>query len=97
MVQNYEKFLPIGSVVLLKNGKKRLMITGFCVSPEEDKEKVYDYSGCLYPEGIITTDQTGLFNHDQIEKIFAIGYSDNEEKDFKKKLNDLLEVKNGHQ
>lgn len=97
MVQNYEKFLPIGSVVLLKNGKKRLMITGFCVSPEEDKEKVYDYSGCLYPEGIITTDQTGLFNHDQIEKIFAIGYSDNEEKDFKKKLNDLLEVKNGRQ
>jgi len=26
----YGKFLPIGTVIMLKNGKKRLMITGFC-------------------------------------------------------------------
>ncbi|MBR6133342.1 MAG: DUF4176 domain-containing protein, partial [Bacilli bacterium] len=25
-----ERFLPIGTVVLLKGGKKRAMITGFC-------------------------------------------------------------------
>lgn len=43
-------FLPVGTVVLLKNGKKRVMITGFCVQPQ-GKDEAYDYSGCLYPEG----------------------------------------------
>ena len=50
------RFLPIGSVVRLKKGKKRLMITGFL--PIEHNEKgeknVWDYSACLYPEGVIT-------------------------------------------
>ena len=32
-----EKFLPIGSVVKLKDGQKRLMITGFL--PIEQNEK----------------------------------------------------------
>ena len=39
-----EKYLPIGTVVLLKEGKKRVMITGFCIKPEEDKNKMFDYS-----------------------------------------------------
>ena len=55
-----EKYLPIGSVVLLKNATKRLMVTGFLVSSKEFPEKVFDYSGCLYPEGIITSEQTAL-------------------------------------
>lgn len=90
MNQKYEKYLPIGSVVLLNEGTKRLMITGFCVVPNDDKSKVYDYSGCLYPEGVISSDQIALFNHDQIKSIYAIGYSDDEEKSFKQKLNSAL-------
>jgi len=85
-----EKFLPIGSIVLLKGASKRLMITGFCVTPTNENNKMYDYSGCLYPEGIISNEQTALFNHDQIEQIFALGYSDEEETKFKTKLNELL-------
>lgn len=81
-----EKYLPIGSVVLLKNATKRLMVTGFLVSSKEFPEKVFDYSGCLYPEGIITSEQTALFDHEQIEKIYATGFSDSEEKSFKAKL-----------
>lgn len=81
-----EKYLPIGSVVLLKNATKRLMVTGFLVSSKEFPEKVFDYSGCLYPEGIITSEQTALFDHEQIEKIYATGFSDPEEKSFKAKL-----------
>ena len=81
-----EKYLPIGSVVLLKNATKRLMVTGFLVSSKEFPEKVFDYSGCLYPEGIITSEQTALFDHEQIEKIYATGFSDLEEKSFKAKL-----------
>lgn len=96
MNQKYEKYLPIGSVVLLENGTKRLMITGFCVVPNDDKTKVYDYSGCLYPEGVISSEQIALFNHDQIKTIYAIGYSDDEEKQFKEKLFDALNDKQGN-
>ncbi len=86
-----EKFLPLGTVVMLKGASKRLMITGFCTMAAEEAEGVmYDYSGCMYPEGIISSDQTALFNHDQIDKIYHLGLVDQEEKDFKIKLNQLL-------
>ena len=86
-----EKFLPLGTVVMLKGASKRLMITGFCTMASEEAEGVmYDYSGCMYPEGVISSDQTALFNHDQIEKIYHMGLVDQEEKDFKIKLNQLL-------
>ena len=87
---NYEKYLPIGTVVMLKGGKKRAMITGFCSIADEDKSKIYDYSGCLYPEGVISSNQTLLFNHEQIDKIYHLGLADDEEKEFKAKLNELM-------
>ena len=34
------KYLPIGTVVMLKGGTKRVMITGFCSIEENTKEKV---------------------------------------------------------
>lgn len=92
-IEKREKYLPVGSVVLLKNGKKRVMVTGFCIVPEEDKTKVFDYTGCLFPEGVINSKQSLMFNHDQIEKIYFIGLEDEEEKQFKQKLNEAL--KNG--
>jgi len=42
MEQNTNKFLPIGTIVLLKDATKRLMITGFCVVPNEDKNKIFE-------------------------------------------------------
>lgn len=86
MNNNLGKFLPIGTVVLLKGAKKRLMITGFCSFDEGKKDKAYDYTGCLYPEGIITSRQMALFNHSQIEKVYHLGLRDEEEKQFKQKL-----------
>lgn len=90
-MNNVEKFLPLGTVVMLKGASKRLMITGFCTMAAEDANSVmYDYVGCIYPEGMISSDQNALFNHDQIEKIYYIGLVDQEEKEFKIKLNQLL-------
>lgn len=86
MNNNLGKFLPIGTVVLLKGAKKRLMITGFCSFDEGKKDKAYDYTGCLYPEGIISSKQMALFNHSQIEKVYHLGLRDEEEKQFKQKL-----------
>lgn len=85
-----EKFLPIGTVVMLKGGKKRLMITGFCMIDKKNSAKMFDYSGCLYPEGVVSTDQTALFDHEQIEKIYFVGYSDQEENTFKTQLKTAL-------
>ena len=85
-----EKYLPIGTVVLLKGGKKRAMITGFCSVAQENQEKIYDYSGCVYPEGYLSSNQVCLFDHDQIDKIFFLGYEDDEEKAFKEKLNTIV-------
>ena len=92
MNNNLGKFLPIGTVVLLKGGKKRLMITGFCSFDEEKKDKAYDYTGSLYPEGIISSKQMALFNHNQIEKVFYLGLRDEEEQKFKQKL--VVELNN---
>lgn len=85
-----KKFLPIGSVVRLKNGTKKVMVTGFCMVAKDDNDKMYDYVGCLYPVGMIASDKNLVFNHDQIEEIFFLGYTNIEEQDFKEKLNKEL-------
>ena len=75
-----KEFLPIGSVCLLKDAKKKVMITGFCVKGNETGDRVFDYLACVYPEGVISSDQNLLFDHEDIGQIIAIGYSDEEEK-----------------
>ena len=89
----YEKFLPIGTVVLLKNATKKVMITGFYVKAE-GHEEVFDYTGCIYPEGVISSTQNCVFNHEQIDKIYHIGLIDEEEKKFKEVLKKAIEKEN---
>ncbi len=87
-----EKYLPIGTVVMLNGGTKRVMITGFCAmdASENAEPEVYDYSGCMYPEGFLSSDQVCLFNHDQIETVYHLGLQDDEEeKEFKAQLKEL--------
>ena len=86
-----EKYLPIGTVVMLHNATKRLMITGFCAMTDENKNKMFDYTGILYPEGVLNSEQTILFDHDQIDKVFFIGFVDEEEKGFKALLKEFVE------
>ena len=86
-----ERYLPVGTVVMLKGGSKRVMIAGFCAMSDESGEKIYDYSGCLYPEGFISSTQTCLFDHEQIERVDFIGFIDEEEVAFKKKLKVLVD------
>lgn len=47
-----KKHLPIGSVVLLRNGNKRVMICGR-IQAKAGSDTIFDYSACYYPEGII--------------------------------------------
>jgi len=82
--------LPIGTVVMLNNGEKRLMIFGVIqINPADGKQ--YDYLACLYPEGFIGPQHTYLFNHEDIESIDAEGFTDEEHKTFRSQLADLLQ------
>lgn len=87
----FERTLPIGSVVLLKGAGKRLMIIGYCKYKAGDEETVYDYAGCLYPEGFMSPESTALFNHEQIDKIFALGYQNQKRFEFEPKLKEAIE------
>ena len=90
-----EKYLPLGTVVILKGATKRVMITGFASTSQETGDTIFDYSGCMYPEGFFDYNQVCVFNHDQIEKIYFMGYSDEEEVEFKKQLvNELDKLNN---
>ena len=61
--------LPIGSVVLLKGGEKRIMICGR-IQTRAGEDIIYDYSACYYPEGIVDPKQMFFFNNDAIDKVF---------------------------
>ncbi len=83
-----KKYLPIGSVVLLKDSKKRIMIVGVR-QKQVDSDKVWDYSACLYPEGILDPERLYLFDAEQIERLYFVGFQDGEGLSFQEKLNHL--------
>ena len=89
-----EKYLPLGSVVLLDGGEKEIMIYGRRQTHAETQIE-YDYVACLHPEGNISNEFTYLFNHDKIDKILFVGCSNNAEKEFVKLL--LKESSNNNQ
>ena len=87
-----DNLLPIGTVVLLKGGSKKLMITGYS-SKDPDSGKVYDYNSCIFPEGIME-EVYSLFNHNQIEEIFYEGLKNDESTEYVNKVESLLTTKN---
>lgn len=93
----YKDMLPLGSVVLLKGGNKRVMICGRVLT-RAGEDKIYDYCACYFPEGIIGSKNMVFFDNEAIERIFFMGFTDIEEQNFSERvLAQLgeLEVKNG--
>ena len=80
-----EDLLPIGSVVFLSGGSKRLMIYGR-FQQQIETEVVWDYIAVPYPEGNISEEHRYLFNHDRIEKVVARGFDGEEEARYKRLL-----------
>ena len=85
------KELPIGTVVLLKGGLKKVMITGYSSVSREESDKVYDYNGCIFPEGLMEN-VFCLFDASQIEEVFYKGLINDE---FNENLADRKAVLNG--
>lgn len=90
MQERVKELLPIGTVVTLNKGSKRLMIFGIIQTmdnnPDQEKNGEYDYIGVPYPEGNMGQDFQYLFNHSDIERIHFRGFEDIERQEFIYKL-----------
>lgn len=87
---SYDRVLPIGTVVLLENADKRLMIVGYQRKRALDDDKIYDYCGCLYPEGFMTPNEVAVFDHSQIDRIVAMGFQNQGQVNFAERLKTVL-------
>lgn len=89
-----EEMLPIGTIVLLEDAKKPLMIFGVMQADLESGEE-YDYVGVMYPEGNMGQDTQFFFMHENINKVVFRGYEDEDRKEFLDRIeeynNDLKE------
>ena len=82
MVEKVKTLLPIGTIVSLKEGTKKLMIFGIIQSIEETEIRDFDYIGVPYPEGNMGQEYQYLFNHEDIESVYFRGYEDIERQEF---------------
>ncbi len=69
------KFLPIGTVCLVKNVSKKQMIIGYSKSG-------YDYVAVEYPKGFETDNKLSYFNHNQVYELYSLGYKNEESRIF---------------
>ncbi|MCR5105384.1 MAG: DUF4176 domain-containing protein [Eubacterium sp.] len=88
----YKNLLPIGSVVKLAEAERDVMICGRIVVPD-GRTEIYDYVGCVYPEGISRSDDMVFFNRDSIELLLFVGFQDTQELTYRSEvLDDLGEL-----
>ena len=83
-------YLPLGSIVILKKGARKIMIVGRgALYNNEGTIGYFEYSGCLYPIG--QTDQhTLFFNREDIGQVIFTGYTDDEETEFAEVLRESI-------
>ncbi|CDF21065.1 iS200 family transposase [Clostridium sp. CAG:609] len=85
------RYLPIGSVIKLKNNNKSIMITGYYSVEYARDLEIYDYSGCAYPEGVMIKSSCCSFNQSDIKEVLFEGYKTNEYKTLTNGLNEIDE------
>lgn len=87
-----KELLPIGSIVLLKEGTKKLMVFGVRQTDEQSGRE-YDYVGVVYPEGNLGNDTWFLFDHENIAEVIFRGYEDEERTAFVGRLSAYYEAR----
>ena len=88
MFEKIKELLPIGSIVALEGAERRLMVTGYFQTEEGDEndEKIFDYVGIFYPEGVMMPDMNVLFNQEDIAHVDFKGFNDYERQQFIKNV-----------
>lgn len=79
-------FYPIGTVVVLKEGTWPLMIYARKQMAKRNSNTIYDYVGCLYPQGYVDNDYTVFFQHKDIDKVLHYGMKSKPEEEMEKLL-----------
>lgn len=84
------ELLPIGSMVRLNNGKRKLMIISRTpLTVEDGVTGYYDYGACLYPDGQVNQTMF-FFNSEDIAEICCKGYCDELELQFREKYEEAI-------
>lgn len=81
MNKNKKELLPLGSIVLLKEGLQKLMVVergAIYTNQETGQDDFADYMAVVYPAGL-NPETTIFFQHKDIDKVVFKGYSDSEE------------------
>ena len=87
--------LPIGSVIIMKEGEQPLMIYGILQMEGRKsllkKPKEYDYVCVPYPQGNMGEGSSFFANHEDIDKILFRGFENEEREKFLDELSRLYE------
>ncbi len=67
--------LPIGSVVMLENGTKPVMIFGYLQKSNLAPDMIADYVGVPYPEGNLGLGTQIGFQMNEIKEVLFEGYA----------------------
>ena len=81
-----EKYLPIGTVCNIKGNSNKIMIVGYLPIDYNGNINLYDYKGCIYPNGVFSNNLIS-FNHNEIENVEFMGYETAEQKTLNSNLN----------
>lgn len=82
------RYYPIGTVVTLTGGDRPVMIYGR-KQIQEETNLIWDYVGCLYPEGNLGDEYTVFFQQEEIEKMHYRGYENEAEERMQRLLNQV--------
>ena len=91
--ETLKNLLPLGSVVSLKQGTKKVLIVGR-IQEHISSGKLYDYSAVYYPEGMLDPHELFLFQQEDIDKLYHVGLQDNDKFVFRTFLEEKLKEKN---
>lgn len=98
-----KEYLPIGSIVYIKDALKKVMIIGIMQTSvdQEGKEKEFDYLGVCYPEGFLSVNTMCMFNQEHILEVVFRGYENGERTEFldnmDQNIKTLLEIQKRRQ
>ena len=80
-----KEYLPIGSVVMVRQSDRRIMIIG---REQKDKKtgEEFDYIACFFPEGVQESTKVLRFNKEDVILVFSLGYVNEDELRLRKRI-----------
>ena len=88
---NRTSYIPLGSIVLLKEGFQKLLIISRALNVKHgDKTFFFDYGAVPYPEGLVS-DKMVYFNRESISRVIFEGYHDAEDENMVESINRYID------